>query len=153
MPLIVHVGYVSAWAGYCIVCYRFSLLHIQYASVPVSAAWQLPVGLEVIVVYMTSIINWLKRVRNSNNINNTQVVQEVLWNVSVEHRDSMVNKDGTDYWSFCVDSDFCCLRFQDTFFYSLVYDPTQKTLLADKGEIRVGPRFQADVPDMMQEGK
>lgn len=41
---------------------------------------------------------------------------------------------------------------QDTFFYSLVYDPTQKTLLADKGEIRVGPRFQADVPEMLQEG-
>ncbi|XP_041714549.1 metastasis-associated protein MTA3 isoform X3 [Coregonus clupeaformis] len=40
---------------------------------------------------------------------------------------------------------------EDTFFYSLVYDPTQKTLLADKGEIRVGPRFQADVPDMLQE--
>lgn len=39
------------------------------------------------------------------------------------------------------------------FFYSLVYDPTQKTLLADKGEIRVGPRFQADVPDMLQEGR
>lgn len=42
---------------------------------------------------------------------------------------------------------------QDTFFYSLVYDPTQKTLLADKGEIRVGPRFQADVPEMLQEGR
>ncbi|KAJ8416097.1 hypothetical protein AAFF_G00381190 [Aldrovandia affinis] len=41
----------------------------------------------------------------------------------------------------------------DSFFYSLVYDPTQKTLLADKGEIRVGPRFQADVPDMLQEGQ
>uniref|UniRef100_A0A8C7HUI5 Metastasis associated 1 family, member 3 n=1 Tax=Oncorhynchus kisutch TaxID=8019 RepID=A0A8C7HUI5_ONCKI len=41
---------------------------------------------------------------------------------------------------------------EDMFFYSLVYDPTQKTLLADKGEIRVGPRFQADVPDMLQEG-
>ncbi|XP_028810083.1 metastasis-associated protein MTA3 isoform X2 [Denticeps clupeoides] len=40
---------------------------------------------------------------------------------------------------------------EDTFFYSLVYDPTQKTLLADKGEIRVGPRFQADVPEMLQE--
>lgn len=46
---------------------------------------------------------------------------------------------------------FCFL--QDTFFYSLVYDPTQKTLLADKGEIRVGPRFQADVPEMLQEGQ
>uniref|UniRef100_A0AAR2L177 Metastasis associated 1 family, member 3 n=1 Tax=Pygocentrus nattereri TaxID=42514 RepID=A0AAR2L177_PYGNA len=42
---------------------------------------------------------------------------------------------------------------EDTFFYSLVYDPTQKTLLADKGEIRVGPRFQADVPDMLPEGE
>lgn len=42
---------------------------------------------------------------------------------------------------------------QDTFFYSLVYDPTQKTLLADKGEIRVGPRFQADVPEMLPEGQ
>ena len=46
----------------------------------------------------------------------------------------------------------CCFP-QDTFFYSLVYDPTQKTLLADKGEIRVGPRFQADVPEMLQEGQ
>lgn len=46
-----------------------------------------------------------------------------------------------------------CCSFQDTFFYSLVYDPTQKTLLADKGEIRVGPRFQADVPEMLQEGQ
>ncbi|KAK3529086.1 hypothetical protein QTP70_016527 [Hemibagrus guttatus] len=42
---------------------------------------------------------------------------------------------------------------EDAFFYSLVYDPTQKTLLADKGEIRVGPRFQADVPEMLQEGE
>ena len=47
----------------------------------------------------------------------------------------------------------CVFLLQDTFFYSLVYDPTQKTLLADKGEIRVGPRFQADVPDMLPEGK
>ncbi len=34
---------------------------------------------------------------------------------------------------------------QDCFFYSLVYDPQQKTLLADKGEIRVGSKFQAQV--------
>ncbi|EMP27457.1 Metastasis-associated protein MTA3 [Chelonia mydas] len=40
---------------------------------------------------------------------------------------------------------------EDTFFYSLVYDPSLKTLLADKGEIRVGPRYQADVPDMLVE--
>ncbi|CAH1116636.1 unnamed protein product [Phaedon cochleariae] len=33
----------------------------------------------------------------------------------------------------------------DMFFYCLVFDPTQKTLLADKGEIRVGSRYQCDV--------
>ncbi|XP_041490044.1 metastasis-associated protein MTA3-like [Microtus oregoni] len=41
---------------------------------------------------------------------------------------------------------------EDTFFYSLVYDPSVKTLLADKGEIRVGPKYQADIPDMLPEG-
>ncbi|MGH0129981.1 UNVERIFIED_CONTAM: hypothetical protein FKN15_025842 [Acipenser sinensis] len=40
---------------------------------------------------------------------------------------------------------------QDGFFYCLVYDPQQKTLLADKGEIRIGPRFQADITDLMKE--
>ena len=38
------------------------------------------------------------------------------------------------------------LSKDDTFFYTLVYDPSQKTLLADRGEIRVGSRFQAEVP-------
>ncbi|MBN3326038.1 MTA1 protein, partial [Atractosteus spatula] len=42
---------------------------------------------------------------------------------------------------------------QDCFFYCLVYDPQQKTLLADKGEIRVGPRFQADITDLLNEGE
>ncbi|XP_074662716.1 metastasis-associated protein MTA3-like isoform X3 [Tubulanus polymorphus] len=36
------------------------------------------------------------------------------------------------------------LNKEDTFFYSLVYDPQQKTLLADKGEIRVGSKFQVE---------
>ncbi|CAG0924167.1 unnamed protein product, partial [Notodromas monacha] len=36
------------------------------------------------------------------------------------------------------------LNKEDTFFYSLVYDPQQKTLLADRGEIRVGLKYQAD---------
>ncbi|XP_054154293.1 metastasis-associated protein MTA3-like [Oppia nitens] len=35
---------------------------------------------------------------------------------------------------------------EDAFFYTLVYDPNQKTLLADRGEIRVGQRYQAEVP-------
>ena len=43
--------------------------------------------------------------------------------------------------------------FQDTFFYSLVYDPQQKTLLADKGEIRVGSRYQAEVGPLLKPGK
>ncbi|KAF0288451.1 Metastasis-associated protein MTA1 [Amphibalanus amphitrite] len=34
---------------------------------------------------------------------------------------------------------------ENCFFYSLVYDPQQKTLLADKGEIRVGGKYQADM--------
>uniref|UniRef100_A0A8C6U1I5 Metastasis associated 1 n=1 Tax=Neogobius melanostomus TaxID=47308 RepID=A0A8C6U1I5_9GOBI len=44
------------------------------------------------------------------------------------------------------------LEREDAFFYSLVYDPQQKTLLADKGEIRVGNKYQADVTDLLQEG-
>lgn len=38
------------------------------------------------------------------------------------------------------------LEREDTFFYSMVYDPNQKTLLVDKGEIRVGADYQAEVP-------
>ena len=38
------------------------------------------------------------------------------------------------------------LLLQDLFFYQLVYDPNQKTLNADRGEIRVGGKYQADVP-------
>ncbi|KAK2168603.1 hypothetical protein NP493_1170g00000 [Ridgeia piscesae] len=47
-----------------------------------------------------------------------------------------------------------CTVFQDAFFYSLVYDPQQKTLLADKGEIRVGQRYQAEVKvPLLKEGE
>ncbi|KAM9786788.1 metastasis-associated protein MTA1 isoform X2 [Syngnathus typhle] len=42
---------------------------------------------------------------------------------------------------------------EDAFFYSLVYDPQQKTLLADKGEIRVGTKYQADITDLLNEGE
>uniref|UniRef100_A0A8D3DNT0 Metastasis associated 1 n=1 Tax=Scophthalmus maximus TaxID=52904 RepID=A0A8D3DNT0_SCOMX len=41
----------------------------------------------------------------------------------------------------------------DAFFYSLVYDPQQKTLLADKGEIRVGNKYQADITDLLKDGE
>ncbi|XP_075147432.1 metastasis associated 1-like isoform X2 [Haematobia irritans] len=39
----------------------------------------------------------------------------------------------------------------DTFFYCLVFDPTQKTLLADKGEIRVGSRYQSEIPAKLKD--
>ena len=38
------------------------------------------------------------------------------------------------------------LSQEDTFFYAMVYDPNQKTLLVDKGEIRTGPEYQAEIP-------
>ncbi len=41
---------------------------------------------------------------------------------------------------------FLFIYLKDLFFYQLVYDPTQKTLNADRGEIRVGGKYQADVP-------
>uniref|UniRef100_A0A8C9DSX5 Metastasis associated 1 family member 2 n=1 Tax=Prolemur simus TaxID=1328070 RepID=A0A8C9DSX5_PROSS len=41
----------------------------------------------------------------------------------------------------------------DCFFYSLVFDPVQKTLLADQGEIRVGCKYQAEIPDRLAEGE
>ncbi len=40
---------------------------------------------------------------------------------------------------------------QDSFFYCLVFDPTQKTLLADKGEIRVGSRYQTELISLLKE--
>ncbi|XP_018012835.1 metastasis-associated protein MTA1 [Hyalella azteca] len=42
---------------------------------------------------------------------------------------------------------------EDTFFYSLVFDPIAKTLLADKGEIRIGPNYQADPTALLKEGE
>ncbi|XP_032871299.1 metastasis-associated protein MTA2 isoform X1 [Amblyraja radiata] len=38
---------------------------------------------------------------------------------------------------------------EDCFYYSLVFDPLQKTLIADQGDIRVGPKYQADIPDKL----
>lgn len=45
------------------------------------------------------------------------------------------------------------LNKDDTFFYCLVFDPTQKTLLADKGEIRVGSRYQTELVPLLKEGE
>lgn len=38
------------------------------------------------------------------------------------------------------------LIFQDWFYYCLVYDPQQKALLADKGEIGIGSNYQPVIP-------
>ncbi|XP_037947868.1 metastasis-associated protein MTA3 isoform X3 [Teleopsis dalmanni] len=43
------------------------------------------------------------------------------------------------------------LNKDDTFFYCLVFDPNQKTLLADKGEIRVGSRYQSEIPAKLKD--
>lgn len=40
---------------------------------------------------------------------------------------------------------------KDSFFYSLVYDPSNQTLLADKGRIEIGNRHQAIIPDLLNE--
>ena len=47
---------------------------------------------------------------------------------------------------------FNLLFLKDAFYYQLTYDPNQKTLLADKGEIRVGNRYQAEVPKTIMSG-
>jgi len=40
---------------------------------------------------------------------------------------------------------------KDVFFYSLVYDNQQKSLIADHGEIRVGQRYQVEIiPDKLE---
>lgn len=35
------------------------------------------------------------------------------------------------------------------FFYALVYDPHAKTLVADRGEIRIGSTYQASIPSVI----
>jgi len=38
----------------------------------------------------------------------------------------------------------------DCFYYTLVYDPLQKTLVADRGEIRVGNKHQAEISEKVK---
>jgi metastasis-associated protein MTA len=42
---------------------------------------------------------------------------------------------------------------EDAFFYALVYDPHNKTLVADRGEIRIGSGYQASVSQKLKEGE
>lgn len=55
------------------------------------------------------------------------------------------------FMRFRLNFDLLLTFWQDTFFYCLVFDPTQKTLLADKGEIRVGSRYQTEVTPLLRE--
>ena len=41
------------------------------------------------------------------------------------------------------------LKEEDWFYYLLVYDPQQKTLLADRGEIGVGDEYQSEIEVML----
>jgi len=41
---------------------------------------------------------------------------------------------------------FSYIKAEDTFFYSLVYDSTNRSLLEDRGEIKVGSAYQCEVP-------
>ncbi|XP_065061183.1 metastasis-associated protein MTA3-like isoform X3 [Rhopilema esculentum] len=43
------------------------------------------------------------------------------------------------------------LEKEDWFYYLLVYDPQQKTLLADRGEIGIGDEYQCDVPELLMD--
>ena len=41
---------------------------------------------------------------------------------------------------------FTYIKAEDSFFYSLVFDRTNQSLLEDKGEIKVGSAYQCEVP-------
>lgn len=45
------------------------------------------------------------------------------------------------------------LNREDGFFYSLVFDASNKTLLADKGKIEIGDKYQAQIPDIFSQSE
>jgi len=45
-----------------------------------------------------------------------------------------------------AESIFSYIKQEDTFFYTLVFDRTNETLFEDRGEIKIGSYYQADVP-------
>jgi len=48
-----------------------------------------------------------------------------------------------------AESLFSYIKNEDTFFYTLVYDKTNESLFEDRGEIKIGSNYQADVPTDM----
>lgn len=43
------------------------------------------------------------------------------------------------------------LAHDDTFYYHLTYDPYQRTIVADRGEIKVGMKYQAEIPALLSQ--
>lgn len=43
------------------------------------------------------------------------------------------------------------LKSEDQYFYTLVYDQNQRTVVADRGDIRMGENYQAEIPDKMSD--
>ncbi|XP_014258556.1 metastasis-associated protein MTA3 isoform X2 [Cimex lectularius] len=52
-----------------------------------------------------------------------------------------------------TESLFSYLNKEDTFFYCLVFDPNQRNLTNDKGDIHVGPEYQAVPPPLLKKGE
>ena len=46
-------------------------------------------------------------------------------------------------------NDYLNPTIRDNFFYQITYDPNLKLLSADRGQIRTGSKFQADIPDLV----
>lgn len=47
-----------------------------------------------------------------------------------------------------AESLFSYIKAEDTFFYTLVYDRTNESLFEDRGEIKIGSNYQAEVPNV-----
>ena len=47
-----------------------------------------------------------------------------------------------------AESLFSYIKAEDTFFYTLVYDRTNESLFEDRGEIKIGSSYQAEVPSL-----
>lgn len=46
-------------------------------------------------------------------------------------------------------NDYVNSKCKNRFFYQMTYDPNQKMLSADYRQVRIGSKFQADIPDLL----
>jgi len=77
----------------------------------------------------------------------------LLFNEEVERYSDFLNREViiiiiTNKYSNNKSLIFFPIIFKDAFFYHLTYDPYQKSIVADKGEIRVGQRYQSEIPQL-----